>query len=150
MGIIRINNNDEEIILLVCAYLEHVPLRTERQKKQNPFDNIYKYLYHHGHLWIDLITVNRMNGPLIGIYDCDCMYPIVHTIDGSLQSRYHILRPFCQDSREMGEQGLKSYNTLVTNLLNNISLPSRTELALFKCLANPITNDEIEVDIDEH
>ena len=43
----------------------------------------------------------------------------------------------------MGEKGLQCYNTLVTILLNNILLPSRTELALFKCLASPITVDEI-------
>ena len=54
---------------------------------------------------------------------------------------------FCKNN---GRAHITNFTALVSNLLNNILLPSRTELALFKCLASPIAIDEIEIDIDEH
>jgi hypothetical protein len=158
MGILRIHKEDEEVILLVCAYLQHIPSRTNIQRRQNPEDNSYKYLFHHGHLWIDLITVSRVNGPLIGFYDSDMRKPIIHTIDSSTSHRFVILRPFFQDSRHINSTTISSYKTFLNNMLCNIVLPTSNELLLFNLYAYPVKNtslldeydNELELDIVEH
>ena len=46
-----------------------------KNKRLNPFDDVYKYLYHDGHLWVDMVSVSRINSALIGLLDRDCNYP---------------------------------------------------------------------------
>jgi hypothetical protein len=156
MGIVRLYNDNNEIILIVCAYLEHVPIRTLKNRRLNPFDNVYKYLYHHGHLWVDMVTVSRIHSPLVGLLDRDCNYPLTHTIDGSLNVRFHIHTPFYNDSRLVSSHIQQSYHKVVRNLLENIPLPNETELLLFKSYAYPAidntlsSNEDIEIDLEEH
>jgi len=153
MGILRIHDDEDEIILLVCAYLEHLPVHTNIQRRQYPHDNIYRYLYRSGSLWVDLITVSRVNGPLIGLYDSDSMnYLIIHSIDTSKQYRFNILHPFYQDSRFITDTSKVAYDTLLNNLLTYIPLPSTNELVLFKSYAYPIIENSLdeEIDIEVH
>jgi len=125
-------------------------------RRQNPYDNKWKYLYHHGHLWVDLITVSRVNGPVIGLYDCDCDFPLSYTIEDTKKHRYNILYPFFHDIRQVTTNTKVAYNTLVNNLLRDIPLPNRNELLLFKSYAmlsdadnNPNEyNSDLEVDDD--
>ena len=101
-------------------------------------------------MWLDLITVSRVNGPVIGLDDCDGLFPLVYTIEESKKQRYHILYPFYQDSRIVSYNTKLAYTTLVNNLLSNIPLPNRNELLLFKSYAVAAVddNDEIEYNSD--
>jgi len=104
-------SNDEQI-LIIGAYLKKVKL-DKRQLKQLPYNNLYNYWYQYGNLWLDLLTINRIHGPLIGIYDCDCEYPPIHSIQGSKSQRYIIQRPFFRDSNEVPLRTKLEFNEML-------------------------------------
>ena len=152
----NIERNDEHVLLL-GAYMKKTRL-DKNQIKQLPYNNLYNYWYEHGSLWLDLITVNRVHGPLIGIYDSDCIYPPVHTIQGGKNQRYIIQRPFYRNSNTVPLRTKNEFNDMLENLFTNILVPEGTELELFDIFINKRPtlheNDEIddngEIDLEEH
>ena len=101
------------------------------QKQIFKSDYIHRTMYTntiHGSLWVDLITVSRVNGPLIGLYDNDMIVPTSFSLDTCQHHRFTILRPFYHDSRSTTDTTNSSYKILVKNLLTQIPLPNRNEL----------------------
>ena len=132
--------DDIEIVLLACVYLEKVSLTVD-EKKQLPSDNMYRYLFKgppsRRHLWIDLITVNRINGPLIGINDPDSTLPIIDTITQAKTHKFIIQRPFFRDStHECSKKSNEEFHKLVDNLFTYIPLPDNNEFKLFSIYSN--------------
>jgi hypothetical protein len=151
------NSNDEHI-LLIGAYMKKTKL-DKRQLKQLPFNNLYNYWYEHGSLWLDLITINRVHGPLIGIYDVDCVFPPLHTIQGGKAQRYIIQRPFFRDSNKVPIRTKLEFNEGLGNLFSNVLVPEGNELELFDIFINKRTSlndnndsidDDNEIDLEEH
>jgi hypothetical protein len=150
-------SNDEQI-LIIGAYLKKVKL-DKRQLKQLPYNNLYIYWYQYGNLWLDLLTINRVHGPLIGIYDCDCEYPPIHSIQGAKNQRYIIQRPFFRDSNQVPERTKLEFNEMLNSLFDNIKVPEGNELELFDIFINKrsavgnnneILQDVNEIDLEEH
>ena len=100
---------------------------TVDEKKQLPSDNMYRYLFKgppsRRHLWVDLTTVNRINGPLFGIIDPDSTLPIIDTIT---QAKTHILiiqRPFFRDStHKCSTKSNEEFHQLVDNLFHYLTV----------------------------
>ena len=132
--------DDIEIVLLACVYLEKVRL-TADEKKQLPSDNMYRYLFKgppsRRHLWVDLITVNRINGPLIGINDPDSTLPIIDSITQAKGHKFIIQRPFYRDStHKCSTKSNEEFHQLVDNLFTYIPLPDNNEFKLFSIYYN--------------
>ena len=102
---------------------------------------MYKYLYKgpsgRRHLWVDLITVNRIKGPLIGINDPDNVFPMIDTLAQAKFHKFIIQRPFFRDSSHvMSQRNLNDFNQLVSNLFLYIPLPNEIEFKLFSIYSN--------------
>jgi hypothetical protein len=151
MGILRLFNQSKnsEIILLAVAYLTKVRLNSQNQLHLIPEDNMYKYLYVHGHLWVDLVTPDRINTPLIGLLDVESPKPHIDSISESKKHRFLIHYPFFRDSTIPAfKQANQKFQILVNNLFQCIPLPNDTELMLFHAFSNNIfvSEDEIQVE----
>lgn len=102
---------------------------------------MYKYMFKgptgRRHLWVDLITVNRIKGPLIGINDPDNIVPMIDTVSQAKSHKFIIQRPFFRDSSHIcSEQSLHDFNTFVSNLFLYIPLPTEIEFKLFSTYSN--------------
>ena len=168
MGIIRFHDEvlKKDIVLYAIAYLQKVKLNLI-EKKQLPSDNMYKYFFSdHGHLWFDLITSDKIQGPLIGLSDPDSVSinqnTLLDNIRNAQKLRFIIQRPFFRDPTKTSKRNVDDFNLLVNNLLRLIPLPDENELKLFDYYAKSIKlnrskidyraldlpPDELEVDLD--
>jgi len=162
MGILRMynRNSDSEIILLAVAYLTKVMLQIPNEVRMIPEDNLYKYLYVRGNLWLDLVSPDRINTPLVGLLDVESAKPHIENLSESRKHRFIIQYPNFRDSTNIrNHQANKQFRKLLNNLFTYIPLPTEIELALFKnySLSNmslpdeeivPLDNIDIETDVD--
>ena len=143
--------NDSEQILLICAYLVKCPL-IQNRLRDTPEDNIYRYLYNRGNLWLDLITVSRVRTPLILKHVCDS-FPVIDTLRMAKEHRFSIQRPYFSDSTKADSNSVIQFNNLVRNLFSFVILPNALELRLFDLFihgSNTQHDDNIELDVIEH
>jgi hypothetical protein len=133
MGIIRFYDEvlKKDIVLYAIAYLQKVKLNLI-EKKQLPSDNMYKYFFSdHGHLWFDLITSDKIQGPLIGLSDPDSVSNNQNTLLDNIRNaqklRFIIQRTFFRDPTKTSKRNVDDFNLLVNNLLRLIPLPDENE-----------------------
>lgn len=169
MGIIRFYEEalKKDIVLYAIAYLQKVKLNLV-EKKQLPSDNLYRYYFSdYGHLWFDLITSDKILGPLIGLTDPDsASFNVQNSLGDNIRNanklRFIIQRPFFRDPTNTSKRNVSDFNIFVNNLLDLIPLPDENELKLFDYYAKSIKlnrskidyrvldipPDELEVDLD--
>ena len=142
---------NSEQVLIIGAYLTKIKLTT-KQRRQRPFDNLYKYLFsRNGDLYMDLITIDRIMSPLISFTVPESTYPLHQNLASCKNHVFIIQYPFFRDSTlTIEERAVLNFNKMVHYLFDSIPLPDVDELKLYDYfISNDSTVESVIEDVDD-